>query len=73
MLMRQDHDHFYTFPEHVRGLRGVIARLLHRFGFDYLTPRKRLAQVRVEASYWRGRADDMEARAIRAEVRADAS
>jgi len=64
--MRRDHDHFYTYPEHIHGLRGVIARLLYRLGYDYLTPRQRLAQVRIEATYWRNKADTMEIRAIRA-------
>lgn len=50
--MRQRPELFYAKPEHVRGIRGVWKRVLWRLGFDPLTVRQRLAQVRQEAEDW---------------------
>lgn len=57
MLRKQDPEHFYTYPDHITGLRGVRARLLHRLGFDYLTASERIEQLRIEATYWREKYD----------------
>jgi len=49
---------FYAYPEHVRGLRGKWKRLLWRLGFDPLTVRERLVQVRREADDWKRWGDE---------------
>lgn len=59
--LRQDPDGFYAYPEHVRGVRGVWKRLLWRLGFDPLTVRQRLAQVRREADDWKRWGDEFAA------------
>jgi len=45
---RQHPDGFYAYPEH----RSLWRRLLWRRGFDPLTIRERLAQVRRENLDW---------------------
>ena len=47
-------DGFYNYPEHLSPWR----RLLWRLGFDPLTTRERLAQVRTEAAYWKQQAEE---------------
>jgi hypothetical protein len=53
MLRRQKPGEFHNYPEHIRGLGGVVRRLLWRLGFDPLTVYERLAQIDVERRYWK--------------------
>lgn len=59
--LRKSPDHFYAYPEHYHGLRGVWKRLLWWMGFDPLTVRQRLAQVRREADDWKRWGDEFAA------------
>ncbi len=45
---------FYAYPEHVKGIRGVVKRAWWQLGFDPLTIRQRLVQVDIEREYWKG-------------------
>lgn len=48
MHERKRPDGFYAYPAH----RSLWRRLLWRLGFDPLSVRERLAQVRAEAADW---------------------
>lgn len=56
MLRRQKPEGFYAYPDHYKGLSGVIRRLLWELGFDHLTVYERLRQVDTERAYWKKRA-----------------
>lgn len=56
--LRKHPGGFYAFPSHVRGPRGAWKRLLWRLGFDPLTVRQRLRQVRREAADWKRWGDE---------------
>lgn len=47
--LRKDPDAFYAYPAHLSPWRWLLWRL----GFDPLTLRERLAQVRREAADWK--------------------
>ena len=55
MLRRQQAGEFHAYPEHRKGIGGVIRRLLWKLGFDPLTVYERLAQVDTERRYWQGK------------------
>lgn len=52
MLLRQKADGCYSYPEHRRGVGGVIRRILWKLGFDPLTVYERLHQADTERKYW---------------------
>ena len=52
MLRRQKAGESHVYPEHRKGVSGVIRRLLWKLGFDPLTVYERLAQVDIEREYW---------------------
>lgn len=58
--LRKQPGGFYAYPDSERfpGLRGVWKKLLWRLGFDPLTVRQRLAQVRREAADWQRWGDE---------------
>ena len=48
MLLRQDPDSSYAYPDH----RGWFRKLLWKLGFDSLTVYERLKQTDKEREYW---------------------
>lgn len=52
MLRRQKSGEFHAYPEHRKGVGGVIRRLLWKMGFDPLTVYERLTQTETESKYW---------------------
>jgi hypothetical protein len=60
MLRRQKPGEFHNYPEH----RSIIRRLMWTLGFDPLTVYERLEQVRAEAEYWEGKAEEAALRSI---------
>lgn len=57
MLRRQKPGELHVYPEHRKGIGGVIRRLLWKLGFDPLTVYERLEQTDVERKYWQEKAE----------------
>ena len=53
MLRRQKPGESHVYPEHRKGIGGILRRLLWKLGFDPLTVYERLGQVDYEREYWK--------------------